>query len=276
MIYRIKYLRRQLNRGGQMSRKLLGVVLTTLSLTAFASNPSMEIVGGVDAVKGEFPFQVSLQSSAGSHFCGGSLVKKNWVLTAAHCVASWKTANKIVVGLHDRTDKVGTETFTATRVISHPQYNRQTLDYDFALLQLSGDSKFRTIDLNSTEIVIPENGQEAINVMTSGWGATSEGSYGLPRILQKVEIPLVTTKACNAAASYNGDITDRMICAGYAAGGKDSCQGDSGGPLFVRQTSGDFLLVGVVSWGEGCARADKYGVYSKVNNQIDWVAQQIQ
>lgn len=266
-----------------MSKKLLVIITATLSLTAHAAKIETKgfefrpnIVGGVDAVKGEFPFQVSLQSPSGSHFCGGSLVKKNFVLTAAHCVAGWNKANKIVVGLHDRSDKAGTETFTAVKVTAHPQYNRSTLDYDYAVLKLSGDSKFRTIDLNNTEIVIPEDGQEPFNVMTSGWGTTSEGSSGLPRILQKVEVPLVTQKNCNAPTSYNGDITDRMICAGYVEGGKDSCQGDSGGPLFVKQTSGDFLLVGVVSWGEGCARANKFGVYSKVNNQIDWIALQTQ
>ncbi len=266
-----------------MSFKVIAILLTA-SLTAVAAPMQTKgsdfrplIVGGTDAVKGELPFQVSIQSASGSHFCGGSLIKKNWVLTAAHCVASWKPQNKIVVGLHDRNDKVGTESFTASRVIAHPQFNRQTLDYDYALLQLSGDSKFRTIDLNSTEIVIPDAGsQDVVNVWTSGWGALSEGSFGLPRILQKVEVPLVTAKACNAPTSYNGEITDRMICAGLEAGGKDSCQGDSGGPLFTRQASGDFLLVGVVSWGEGCARANKYGVYSKVNAQIDWIAQQTQ
>lgn len=267
--------------------KLLTVLLSTLSITAFAaptqsqvkfpgSDFKPEIVGGVPAEKGELPFQVSLQSSSGSHFCGGSLIKKNWVLTAAHCVTSWNKANKIVIGLHDRNDKVGTETFTALKVVPHPQFNRSTFDKDFAVIQLSGDSNFKTIDLNSTEIQIPEPTQAPYNVVTSGWGATSEGSYGLPRILQKVEVPLVTQKVCNAATSYNGKILDSMICAGLEAGGKDSCQGDSGGPLFVTETSGNFLLIGVVSWGEGCARANKYGIYAKVNNQIDWIAQQTQ
>lgn len=265
-----------------MSQKLLAVLVTaSLSLIAQASNVQTtgtqirpNIVGGVEAVKGEFPFQVSLQSGSGSHFCGGSLIKKNWVLTAAHCVQGWKASNKIVMGLHDRQDKAGTETFTATKVVPHASYNNRTLDSDYALLKLSGDSKFRTIDLNTTEIQVPEADQAPYNVWTSGWGTTTEGSYGLPRFLNKVEVPLVTTKECNSTEAYGGKITDKMLCAGYKQGGKDSCQGDSGGPLFVQQTSGDFMLVGVVSWGEGCARANKYGVYAKVNAAIDWIADQ--
>ena len=269
-----------------MSQKLftvyLTVALSVTTATAYAEKITTKgfefrpkIVGGVPAEKGEFPFQVSLQSSSGSHFCGGSLIKKNWVLTAAHCVARWSNTNKIVIGLHDQKDKTGTETFTSVKVISHPQYNSKALDYDYAVIKLNGDSKFRTIDLNTTEINIPAADQAPINVWTAGWGTTSE-SGSLARILNKVEIPLVTTEACNAKTAYDGDITDRMICAGLTAGGKDSCQGDSGGPLFMTQASGDFLLIGVVSWGEGCARPNKYGVYSKVNFAVDWVSTQTQ
>ena len=256
-----------------LTKRILVAVVTVCSLNVFAAKFEQKIVGGVPATKGEFPFQVSLQSASGSHFCGGSLIKPNWVLTAAHCVQGSSTM-KIVVGLHDQGDKAGTESFTAKKILAHPLFNRGTLDYDYALIQLSGDSKFRSIDLNRIEMDISED--ESSMVWTSGWGTTSEGSYTLPKILQKVEIPLTTTEACNSAAAYGGDITDRMICAGLKNGGKDSCQGDSGGPLFSQQASGDYTLVGVVSWGEGCARPNKYGVYAKVNVMIDWIEKQTQ
>ncbi|OFZ28644.1 MAG: trypsin [Bdellovibrionales bacterium RIFCSPHIGHO2_01_FULL_40_29] len=256
------------------TKRILVALVTTCSLSAFAGQLHQTIVGGMPANKGELPFQVSLQSSSGSHFCGGSLIKPNWVLTAAHCVQG-SSSMKIVVGMHDQKNRADTETFTTKRIIAHPQFNRSTLDYDYALIQLSGDSKFRTIELNRVEIEVPKTDDQFM-VWTSGWGTTSEGSYALPNILQKVEVPLVSSEACNAADVYGGDITDRMICAGYKDGGKDSCQGDSGGPLFTQQASGDFSLVGVVSWGEGCARPNKYGVYSKVNVMIDWIATQTQ
>lgn len=257
-----------------MSRNIIAAMMA-LTLGFFAQADvkfGQKIVGGVPAEKGELPFQVSLQSASGSHFCGGSLIKPNWVATAAHCVQG--SANmKIVLGLHNQKDMAGTEVFRAKRIIAHPQYNRQKLDYDYALIQLDRDSSFRPIDLNRVEIDIAAS---PMNVMTSGWGTTSEGSFALPNILNKVQIPLVTTAECNSATAYDGEITDRMICAGLKEGGKDSCQGDSGGPLFYQQTGGDFTLVGIVSWGEGCARPNKYGVYSKVNVMTEWFDQNSQ
>ena len=256
-----------------MLQKLFAVMMTaTISTTAFADvKLGQKIVGGVEAKKGELPFQVSLQSSTGSHFCGGSLIKPNWVLTAAHCVQD-SSPIKVVVGLFDQTDRKGTETFTTKKVIAHPKFSGSTLDFDYALIQLSGDSSFRTAELNIQEIDLA--GIAPIMVWTSGWGTTSEGSYTLPNILRKVEIPLVAKDVCNSQTAYAGSITDRMLCAGLAKGGKDSCQGDSGGPLFTRMANGDFQIVGVVSWGEGCGRAGKYGVYSKVNAMVDWIAEQ--
>ena len=259
-----------------MSKRILVGLLTAISLSAFAGTTvNQKIVGGMPVGKGELPFQVSLQSSWGGHFCGGSLIKPNWILTAAHCAQDSASSLKVIVGMYDQKNKEDTETFKVKRVIVHPKFDDNTLDYDYALMQLSGDSKYRPIDLNKVEIAVPE-GADKFMVWTSGWGTTSEGSYDLPNILQKVEVPLVSQAACNTADVYNGQITDRMLCAGLPEGGKDSCQGDSGGPLFTQQANGDFTLVGVVSWGEGCARPDKYGVYSKVNVMVDWIMQQTQ
>ncbi|MFN7729724.1 MAG: S1 family serine peptidase [Bdellovibrio sp.] len=236
--------------------------------TAFAAPQfGQKIVGGTEASIGEFPFIVSLQQGS-SHFCGGSLIKKDWVLTAAHCVKGG-TVSKVVIGLHNRTDLKNAEAIKPKRIIAHPQYNSRTMDYDYALIQLARESSYTPVDVNADDL---EKAAPGLLLTTAGWGATSEGSYSLPNLLQKVEVPFVTKTECLKAYA---DVTDRMICAGLDTGGKDSCQGDSGGPLIARNGS-DFTLVGVVSWGEGCARPNKYGVYSSVSAVIPWINQTAQ
>jgi len=218
---------------------------------------SQRIVGGVEAAKGEFPFIVSLQGSYFGHFCGGSLIKKNWVLTAAHCVEGGYLKN-VVTGLINLKQTEGTEKFTVAQIIKHPKWDKNNMDYDFALVKLSGDSKFTPVALNSQEVA------GGAGLVTTGWGTTSEGG-SISNALLKVAVPAVTKETCEVAYP-GGQITDRMICAGYEEGGKDSCQGDSGGPLLVGSS-----LAGVVSWGEGCARPKKYGVYAKVNSEVAWI-----
>ena len=100
-----------------------------------------------------------------------------------------------------------------------------------------------------------------------GWGVTRENG-SQPAIMREVDVPLVTREVANAKNAYNGEINETMIAAGYAKGGKDACQGDSGGPLIIRETR---TLIGVVSFGEGCARPNKYGIYSNISNANEWI-----
>lgn len=268
-------------------RKLILFLALSLTLVSTASESAVPrqptqpgslfpmIVGGVEATKGEFPFMVSLQNASNRrHFCGGSLISPEWVLTAAHCARATTEAKlKVVIGLHKQSDTSGVEVMGVRKMIVHPDYKKETdADYDFALVQLEAPSRYRPIEINTSEISIPEIENESPHAITAGWGYLREGGP-ISQNLMKVEVPLVSAKRCEAA--YPNDVTNRMICAGHDAGGKDSCQGDSGGPLLTLNDRDQPVLAGVVSWGHGCARAKKFGVYAKVNSVDRWISDQI-
>jgi len=250
---------------------ILGAVL--VSAIALA-NPAVRtlIVGGKDADPKDFPYIVSFQSEDFSgHFCGGTLIKSHWVLTAAHC-ADYIPTSIVYVGLYQQSDKTTAETFKVKKVVVHPKNDASDQDFDFALVELDGDSKATPLAFNKSEITIPSDSSLISTV--AGWGYTTENSGTIPDTLQKVDVPLVPEATCAAAYAQNNKVTDSMICAGYQAGGKDACQGDSGGPLMITQ-NGKTSLIGVVSWGQGCAEANYYGVYAKVNAASDWIQQTI-
>lgn len=262
----------KLLRGSTMIKSIWMTLILVSTMSASAAPVFLpKIVGGQNATQGEFPYIVSLRSKSYGHFCGGSLIAPNWVLTAAHCTKGG-TIDEVWIGMLNQKDTAGVEKMKAIKVTAHEKYNSQTMDSDFALIQLSQNSSYKPVALNETEILVSEDTAAApIFATTAGWGALKESDYGLPDMLQKVTVPLVSKTACNDKTAYNGDITDTMLCAGLKAGGKDSCQGDSGGPLVMSNASGDTVLAGVVSWGEGCARANKYGIYSKVSAGATWI-----
>ena len=234
------------------------------------SVPNTKIVGGEEAPAHSLPYQVSLQSLDGSHFCGGSIIAENMVLTAAHCVEQMgENPNlQVHVGAHDVTSNVGQKIKVAT-VYSHKEY--PGLSKDVAVLKLSEnvtDSNAKVIRL-ADQSFFDSNISAGTTLKVSGWGAMQSGG-GIADKLMQVEVPYVTNEVCNSSEAYNGGVQDTEMCAGFKQGGKDSCQGDSGGPLVIEQ-NGEFIQVGVVSWGEGCALADKYGVYANVASLNDWI-----
>ncbi|XP_068218501.1 trypsin-1-like [Palaemon carinicauda] len=234
-------------------------------------NRNAKIVGGTMTEMNEYPWQAALTSTSSSHpYCGASIISSEWILTASHCVDGTKPENlKVVVGEHDWTQADGETSLSVQEIHMHGLFNRFTLDYDVALLHLSEKINFPSDNTVAPICLPPADLLYETNIATvTGWGTLSSGG-DQPNVLYEVEVPTMPNDVCN---SLIGGITDRMICAGEDNGGKDSCQGDSGGPMVTDNASGDFMeLIGVVSWGYGCAEPNKPGVYARVNEFLTWI-----
>uniref|UniRef100_UPI003AAC6A7A trypsin-1-like n=1 Tax=Centroberyx gerrardi TaxID=166262 RepID=UPI003AAC6A7A len=232
------------------------LVFILLIGAAFATEDD-KIVGGYECTPYSQPHQVSLNS--GYHFCGGSLVNENWVVSAAHC---YKSRVEVRMGEHHIKVTEGHEQFiSSSRVIRHPYFSSYTLENDVMLIKLS---KPATFNQYVQPVALPTSCAPAGTMCkVTGWGNTMSSTANRDK-LQCLDIPILSDEDCNR--SYPGMIDVTMFCAGYLEGGKDSCQGDSGGPVVCEGE-----LQGIVSWGYGCAEKNHPGVYAKVCMFIDWL-----
>jgi trypsin len=259
-----------LNRTVRLYLMLFFGLLTAASLSFGQETIKLfgrRIVGGEPTTIQEHPWQVALNVTIGGeiYLCGGSIVADRWVLTAAHCFNPATKAGEVKA-------KAGATNYVtegawsdAEKVIIHEAYDSKTYENDIALVRLRATPNGKVIPLVNSKLEIPA-GQP---LEVTGWGATSEGGDLAIRLL-KASVPYVDNATCNAPEAYNGRIKAGMLCAGYHGGGTDSCQGDSGGPLVWKTANGP-VLAGVVSFGEGCARKLKYGIYTRVANYADWI-----
>ncbi|XP_041480192.1 uncharacterized protein LOC121427594 isoform X25 [Lytechinus variegatus] len=225
------------------------------------------IVGGEDSVLGEWPWIGSLQRSSAGHQCAASIISRDLAITAAHCVGLFDYIN---VGVISKSTASPYQHISLVDVISHPDFMRANRGDDIAVLRLLDpipefNDYVRPICLATFEDEI--NNYKTCYV--SGWGALEEGGPS-PDILQDAIVGLISDEDC--ASSYTSFSSESMICAGYLAGGVDTCQGDSGGPLMCEGTDGRWHLVGITSFGNGCARPDNPGVYTRVSRYIDFIS----
>uniref|UniRef100_A0A3P9DSL3 Transmembrane protease serine 4-like n=1 Tax=Maylandia zebra TaxID=106582 RepID=A0A3P9DSL3_9CICH len=226
------------------------------------------IVGGTDTSIDHWPWQVSLQRS-GQHTCGGSLVSPRWVVTAAHCFTGSNKELRQWAVVSGQTSIITLGGSSVDRVIVNADYNAETNDYDIALMRLT-----RPITVSDVRrpVCLPPKDYSitAETYMTvTGWGYRRENG-AVADILQEAKIPLIAQSVCSSPTVYGSIITNRMLCAGFPEGKVDACQGDSGGPL-VHISDSSWNLVGVVSWGVGCARKGKPGVYTNVEVMLNWI-----
>merc|ERR1712176_1385745 len=243
-----------------LNMKFLVVLSAALSCALAAPKVSLQaistplargggrIVGGSDAYHGEFPHQIALLRGGvgGSLMCGGSLVSADRVITAGHC-CDGQSASRLGVRVGSQNlyeDDEDQADIAVSRVIPHEDYDDWTISNQY-IGTISMPASMAEYDAGTMCTV-------------SGWGTTSEGG-SLGRVLQKVDVPVVSDADCRDSYG-SSSVYDSMICAGFPQGGKDSCQGDSGGPFMCGNE-----LSGIVSWGYGCAEPGYPGVYTQTS-----------
>lgn len=208
--------------------------------------------------------------------CGGTLFGNHHIVTAAHCTVRPDTIIKVLIGCIDIRNCSHANLRGVSHIIRHPLFNASTYTADIAVLHLTNDAHMYGLDI--AQDTIRDVGDNDY-VTAFGWGNTEETSIWRPMIpftiLRSVDMNVVSNEVCNDAFEDTVGIRPvkpDSLCAGQEEGGKDACQGDSGGPLVSYDTDTHAPhLVGVVSWGIGCARPHYYGVYTRVAYYKDWL-----
>nr|WP_319536482.1 serine protease [uncultured Vibrio sp.] len=249
---------------------LIGLTLpaTTIAdtLKPVQDDVSTRIIGGEPANTTDWKFIASLVSkekpASIGHFCGGSFLGGKYVLTAAHCVEETNADDiDIVLGLYNQKNESQSQRIAVQNIYTHTGYDNQTLNNDIALIELEHSVDGATIELATPTVL--DSLRTGNKVHAAGWGNTSTTDTVYPTVLQQVDLEYVDRATCQNLQGDYSNVSDDGICAGYSSGGKDTCQGDSGGPLIV-DDNGINKLLGVVSWGAGCAQPNAYGVYANV------------
>ncbi|XP_058984785.1 trypsin eta-like [Musca domestica] len=246
---------------------LLAIVAAGIEAAAPLTNTG-RIIGGREVTIAKHPHQVSLRYKSCDectflHGCGGVIYNANTILTAAHCVHKREVHEFIVVAGTD--NRSGSDGIVALveRIVLHENYNPALTENDVALLHLATPIVLNGVNIDAA-VLAKQPTKIGATALVTGWGTTSEGGMNSLK-LQEAEVKVIDHEVCNDAYGF-GRITEDMLCAGVVGGGRDACQNDSGGPLISNDT-----LIGIVSWGTGCARPEYPGVYANVAYFRSWI-----
>jgi len=265
---------------GALSDAKCGEIYTGETTRGFHDDRQSRIVGGSNTFFGQHPWQAAIikQSFLSKRIsCGGALIGKRWVLTAAHCVHNTRTSDmKVRLGewnVREQSEKYPHEDYSIEKVDKHPDYKPATFQNDLAVVRLSKDVIYKE---HIIPVCLPDFEEKFVGdkAIVIGWGRTAHGNIATPSKLQEVEVEVISADTCQKWFRSNNrreNIYEKeFLCAGYESGGRDSCQGDSGGPL-VTAKDGKGTLIGLVSWGIACARPKLPGVYTNIANYVAWV-----
>nr|XP_046253877.1 trypsin I-P1-like [Scatophagus argus] len=236
------------------------VTVLLLLAVSVSETSTTRIIGGQEVLPFSIKYQASLQSGK-DHYCGGTLVHPQWVVSAAHC---WIPSSimKVVLSEHNLEKEEGYEqVFNVSKIFVH-NFNYKTFNNDIMLIKLSEPA---LLNANVQPAALPDDSTPPLFYDTctvSGWGVTQIYSSYLSPVLRAVDVKIIPY----CSYYYWGMITSNMLCAGSPMGGKDSCQGDSGGPLICNN-----YLEGIVSWGISCASPYFPGVYTRVRSYVSWI-----
>ncbi|XP_037806938.1 trypsin eta-like [Lucilia sericata] len=216
----------------------------------------------------QFPFEVSIRrrfcdACTYEHYCSGTIYSQNVIITAASCVRDASVQRtQVIAGTSKRTTSAQDgQVYLVDKITLH-----ENNDIDIALLHLSLDLKFNGLTIAPVKLAtqVPIAGKKAV---VAGWGQLNENVVNFEEDIKAVQVPIMDLNLCKETYFWT-NVKDTEICAGYLEGGVDACLGDAGSPLLV-----DNEMVGIVSWGYGCARPNNPGVYTNVVMLRNWIQQ---